>query len=50
MKTAFIVLISEKGNKEAELEEMVANKLRHLKHWKLENAPSSKVSLRLWFQ
>ena len=38
MKAAFIVLISEKGDKEAEaeLEEMVADKLSHLKHWKLE--------------
>jgi len=38
MKVAFIVLISEKGDKgaEAELEETVAKKLSHLKHWKLE--------------
>jgi len=38
MKTAFIVLISEKGGREAEaeLENIVADKLSHLKHWKLE--------------
>jgi len=38
MKVAFIVLISEKSDKEAEaeLEEIVAQKLSHLKHWKLE--------------
>lgn len=39
MKVAFIVLISEKGNREAaeeELEETVAKMLSHLKHWKLE--------------
>jgi len=38
MKVAFIVLISEKGDKEAseELDEIVAKKLSHLKHWRME--------------
>jgi len=38
MKTVFIVLISEKGDKEAEaeLEKLVTKRLSHLKHWRLE--------------
>ena len=37
-KVAFIVLISEEGDKgaEAELEETVAKRLSYLKYWKLE--------------
>ena len=38
MKTAFIVLISEKGDEEteAELEKLITQRLRHLKRWRLE--------------
>jgi len=38
MKFAFIVMAVEKtsGEAEAELEEIVAKKLSHLKYWKLE--------------